>query len=192
MARSALARAERATARGSVVYKWAENYRGVVQPEVVAAEVEKLWTTKGEIRPDDLIERSRPADSPIHDLFTWDDADAAQKYRLEEARHVLRSLVVAQQTDDGRTVNPQRLIVKLMHRRNESVEGKSEVLRHAVEPHVYLPAAAVMADDDARNYYVRMAFLEAWSWRQRYKNIAKLAAIHAAIDAMAPHFGITA
>lgn len=43
----------------------------------------------GEVTPDELIEAARPEDSPLHDLFNWNDAEEAHKQR----RHVARGLI---------------------------------------------------------------------------------------------------
>lgn len=40
----------------------------------------------GAVGPEQLVERARPGDSPIHHLFEWDDAVASERYRLEQAR----------------------------------------------------------------------------------------------------------
>lgn len=42
-----------------------------------------------EIKPDDILE-----DPQFHDYFTWDDTEAAHKHRLNEARELLRSIVI--------------------------------------------------------------------------------------------------
>jgi hypothetical protein len=48
----------------------------------------------GRIKLEDVIEDARNEESPLHDYFTWDDAKAAHKQRLDEARTLLRSINV--------------------------------------------------------------------------------------------------
>ncbi len=54
----------------------------------------QLEKQHGVIRPADLVEYARPEDSRLHSLFEWDDAKAAQKYRLWEARQIIVNVYI--------------------------------------------------------------------------------------------------
>lgn len=41
-----------------------------------------------------LLDASRPADAPLHDEFEWNDTEAAEKYREQQARHIINSLTI--------------------------------------------------------------------------------------------------
>lgn len=43
----------------------------------------------GNISPEDLLTAAEPEDSPIHDLFEWDNATAGHKFRVDQARSVI-------------------------------------------------------------------------------------------------------
>jgi hypothetical protein len=44
-------------------------------------------------------------DSPLHAYFDWNDANAAHRYRLEQARRLIRSVkLVVETTEDSRAV----------------------------------------------------------------------------------------
>ena len=47
----------------------------------------------GLLKPEDVVEAARPANSPLHTRFTWDDSDAAHQYRLEQARKLIRTTI---------------------------------------------------------------------------------------------------
>jgi hypothetical protein len=51
-----------------------------------------LEREKGRLIPADLVEDARDPDSPLHAYFTWDDTEAAEKYRLHQARTIIRSV----------------------------------------------------------------------------------------------------
>lgn len=46
------------------------------------------------LRPVDVVEAARPISSPLHTYFDWDDANAAEKYRLDQARGLIRRVKV--------------------------------------------------------------------------------------------------
>lgn len=48
----------------------------------------------GTITPEAVIDDARSPDSPLHGEFEWDDSAAAHAYRLDQARHLIRSVRV--------------------------------------------------------------------------------------------------
>lgn len=53
----------------------------------------------GSLTPEAVVESARSPESPMHGLFTWDDAVAGQKWRLEQARELIRSVKVVISTE---------------------------------------------------------------------------------------------
>ena len=60
----------------------------------------------GQLTPSAVIGEARKPESLLHPLFDWDDASAAEAYRLDQARTVIRSVhvVVRSKTDIIRVV----------------------------------------------------------------------------------------
>jgi hypothetical protein len=48
----------------------------------------------GLLKPEEVVEEARSASNVFHDYFTWDDSSAAEKWRLNEARVLIRSCVI--------------------------------------------------------------------------------------------------
>jgi len=46
----------------------------------------------GRLLPADVLEEARNPDSPLHGHFEWDDTEAAAKYRLSQARALIRTV----------------------------------------------------------------------------------------------------
>jgi hypothetical protein len=44
----------------------------------------------GRITPEDVVQDAADPESPLHPYFDWDDAQAAHKHRLEQARTILK------------------------------------------------------------------------------------------------------
>lgn len=55
----------------------------------------------GFIRPKDVVDYARDPNTALHSHFTWDDSAAAEKYRLAEARAIIRvSIIVHESTSE--------------------------------------------------------------------------------------------
>lgn len=80
----------------ATTFAWAKGMapsRGVPAEEVGAV-VTALISERGVCSAPDLVDEARPESSPIHDLFEWDDPVAAELYRTQQARAVIRALRV--------------------------------------------------------------------------------------------------
>lgn len=60
----------------------------------VAAALRALESAAGRLAPADVVEAARDPQSPLHSHFEWDDTDAARKYRLDQARTLIRSVKI--------------------------------------------------------------------------------------------------
>lgn len=57
--------------------------------------VESIHEREGEVRPENIVAYARLLDNhPLKDYFVWDDAIAGEHYRLDQARYLLRHLVI--------------------------------------------------------------------------------------------------
>ena len=45
---------------------------------------------RGLFLPEAVVEAAKPETSPLHSQFTWDNTEAAKKYRIWEARRLQR------------------------------------------------------------------------------------------------------
>lgn len=77
-------------------YEYASGYRinQKIQAKIVGEILEKIEKRDNTITPEAVIEEAKPKKSPIHGCFNWDDAKAANEYRLWQARNLIRSVVI--------------------------------------------------------------------------------------------------
>lgn len=67
----------------------------------VLKELERLLDANGgDITVHDIVAEAARAKSPLHRMFEWDDTAAAQKYRLQQARDLLREYKITIKTDN--------------------------------------------------------------------------------------------
>ena len=69
------------------------SFSGKVEED--AAFLIKLYNDhKGKLKPSIVLDAARPKDSPIHHHFIWDNEEAAHKYRLNQARELIKSISI--------------------------------------------------------------------------------------------------
>lgn len=60
----------------------------------VREELERLRKLCGGVlMPDQVVHAAKSKSSPLHNSFDWDDTEAAQKWRIEQARRLIRVFV---------------------------------------------------------------------------------------------------
>jgi hypothetical protein len=80
----------------------------MAKEDIVAAAIRALADRSGGlITPDIVVAAARHPDSPLHSEFEWDDTAAAEKYRLDQARALIRSVKVNITTEKFDIVVPQ-------------------------------------------------------------------------------------
>ena len=118
---------------------------------------------KNQLTAQDVVNDARNTKSPIHDYFEWDDSMAAEKYRLEQARCLIRSIdiVVTYQGEE----KPVRAIVCVEYSGREA----------------YVPIQVVAKNADLRQQIIEKALSEIISWQGRYETYKELGLIFGAI-----------
>jgi hypothetical protein len=117
----------------------------------------------GVINPPDVVAAARNPKSPLHSKFTWDDTEAAEQYRLWQARQLIRVVV----TVVPRTETTERVWVSLTGDR-----GKGG----------YRALVDVLSDDDMRVQLLEEAKAEFAVFRAKFGRLSELAKVFAAMD----------
>lgn len=60
----------------------------------------KALERQGRLTPDEVLAAARDQASPLHDSFEWDEAKAAHAHRLDQARSLIRSVMVVVTVED--------------------------------------------------------------------------------------------
>lgn len=130
-----------------------------------------------ELSPAVVLTEAQPETSPIHGLFTWDNAAAAAKYRDTEARYLLRSInvVVTMENGDEREVRAFHNVT-VTHTPQLDEPGEEQVVS------VYVNARRALTEDDLRAQVIAGALRELKQWQEKYKNYQEFAIILKAVD----------
>lgn len=74
-----------------------------VSAEVLGKELAVL-NRRGQLTASGVLEAARDEDSPLHAAFEWDDDEAAERYRLMQARALIRAVQIVKSGQPPRSV----------------------------------------------------------------------------------------
>lgn len=73
-------------------YAWITGRSHRVDPQVVGDTIAEIEQREGSCHPGSLVREATPETHPCHELFEWDNDKAGHKYRVDQARRVIRSI----------------------------------------------------------------------------------------------------
>ena len=123
---------------------------------------------EGILFPNDVVEYARGPNTELHSRFEWDDSSAAEKYRLEQARGLIRVCVTI-------LPNKDRVIDTYVSLKQDrySTGGNGNQIGG------YRSSIEVMLVPKLRKTLLEEAMEEHESWEQKYRDIVELADIFA-------------
>ena len=154
-------------------YQWRPGSRFRVPARVAGPEIrriEKVVLSEGrELTPRDVVDAARSEDSPIHRLFEWDDTVAADRWRLHQARQVLRCIEIRQ-------VDPR-----------DKAETMAPIYVHATQPGtdqpIYAETRRLLTDDELQEAALDEAARLLEGVRTRFARLKQLSTLFREIDA---------
>lgn len=140
---------EKAQTYGDSLQRLAERYGGRLDAEIV-------------------VEASRNPASPLHEWFEWDDSTAAEEYRKEQARALIRAIVICEK-------NP-RVEVRAFHHvvLSEEAGGSPECY--------YVPTEDVLKNRGLLQQVLQEALDYLCWFRKKYAILKELGGVHREID----------
>lgn len=91
-------------------YQWKSGSQIKTDANIAGAVCEQLEQTVG-LTAETLLDASRPESAPLHREFEWNDEAAAEAYRRDQARYIIRSLCVKAESETN--AEPVRAFFKL-------------------------------------------------------------------------------
>jgi len=142
-------------------YKWADGTRA---PKGISAqtagEVCSELRQKGELTAKKLVEISRPEDAPLHKAFDWNDAEAAEKWREQQARLIINHIVI--KTEEAKPIRAFFNIASI---------GNN-----------YEDVVVLLQNKDTREELLKQAKRELKTFRGKYETLAELSGVFKEID----------
>lgn len=135
------------------------------------AEIEQL-RKEGKWNQSDVVEFARSPNTALHKFFTWDDSEAAKKYRLIQAQQLIVRYRISIVTPEEKVISV-RNFVSLSSDRVAGGGG-------------YRKLSDVLADDALRSQLLKDALADLTALRRKYQTLKELSGVWDAVDAIAP------
>ena len=151
-------------------FKPASHIPAKINAQAVGERLEALRLKNGgRLIVEEVVDDARDPEAPQHGAFEWDDAIAAEAYRVEQGRHLIRSITVTVET------------------RGEPVTTRAFVCVQQCDDdeHTYSSIEAVLQDASLRAQALRRAMRELRAWQQKYREYEELSGVFTAIDSIA-------
>ncbi len=133
--------------------------------ELIEAELERIrLENDGMLNPHTVVEVAREPENVLHGHFTWDDTEAAEKYRLWQARKLINTIVTILPNE----TTSVRMYVSLKDDRDD--EGG------------YRGLVDVLSDDEMRVRLLKEAFSEFNHFKMKYNHLKALAPVFKAME----------
>lgn len=123
----------------------------------------------GGLTAERVVDLARPADHPLHVRFEWDDSIAAEMYRREQARELIRSVKIKYAEDAEGRDKEVRAFVSTRDPKSPEVTA-------------YRPTEEVLADPIAQKMLLRDCRREWMAFRRKYDHLQEFAQIIAGTD----------
>lgn len=150
-------------------YYWKPEARIKIDANQAGIELEQISARfEDGLTPKNLVQASEPEAAPLHSHFEWNDMVAAGRYRQDQARYLLRMIVI--DGNEDKEVEEQRLIRAFVPISSEG-DGNE-----------YVNIVRVMSDTEMRQQVLTRAWEELEAWRRRYEDYEELAHVFAAIS----------
>lgn len=120
----------------------------------------KLADKNGKLTAKNLLEASRDEAAPLHNEFEWDDKVAAEEYRLDQARGIIRNLDIVYEKTDTEEERRVRAYVSIPG-------GKSE----------YVALENALSHESWRAHLLECAQRDLKAFMTKYRNLKELAEV---------------
>ena len=148
--------------------KWMDEFKALYKGADAQKVADEIVSIGNSATPKQIVDMARDEATELHKCFTWDDAVAAEKYRLHEARRIACHLVIEQEpSEDGKPKEPVRFF-------HQAVNGTG-----------YRPTEIIYRNIDEYQQLLDTARAELRAFQKKYSRLTELADVFGAIEALA-------
>lgn len=151
-----------------ITYGWKQGlgfFHG--DPQKCGEEIAEICGEVDSATPQDVLEKARDESTELHKCFEWDDTKAAEKYRIEQARQILRFIIV-KPTQEEVEEQKQKYEFRGFYKTSND-EG-------------YKPIQRIVVNKDEHALLLERAYAELHAFKVKYACLQELEEIFALID----------
>jgi hypothetical protein len=138
-------------------YSFREGFPFPKKKAQVVGETLSSLAEESPLTAEKVVKEAKKIKNPLHEFFEWKDSKAAAEYRLEQARHLMRSIVVQYQP------NKDSPLIRAFVTLTKEADGEGYEVT-------------------AKKRQIERALKEAEEWRRRWIHLKEFALVFQALE----------
>lgn len=147
-------------------YTWRREVASMFKGANAQKCAEEIFEIGDQIDPKQIVDKARDENTELHRCFEWDDEKAAEKYRITQARTVLRCLVFVPNEEE----TDQKKQLSIAYRTIDSAS--------------YETTRFIFKNEDSHAKLVKTALLELQRFQEKYSFLSELKVVFEAIESL--------
>ena len=131
-------------------------YKFKADAQKCADEIMEICDELESATPQQILDKARDSNTELHKCFTWDDTEAAEKWRITEARSVVRNLKIIEVKPDK---EPEPTTIRVFYKTDNSGG--------------YKPTKLILKKPDEYKTLVERCRSELLAVKQKFQNISE-------------------
>lgn len=136
----------------AIVAEWKSEVKGIFKADATKV-ADEIMSIGEAATPRQILELGRNKNTELHKCFEWNDGIAAEKYRVIQARNIVRCLVVKQPEETSQEIPEVRFFHVTQHN-----EG-------------YQPISLIIQDQDQYEKLLKQAMDELQAFKRKYNKL---------------------
>jgi len=169
-----------------MIYKFREGSRLSGDAQAVGKELETVQLHSKGLTAHTVLAWARSSHSVLHRYIEWDDAKAAEAHRIEQAGHLIRSVVVLIEPEPSSPQQVELSTVAPAPAKPAATVRAFVPVHTAAGDRVYLSTSEALADTEYRRQVLKQAHHDLDAVARKYRELQELAQVVRAID----HVGV--
>ncbi len=158
------------------IYKWGKSFNALAagvslnakfDAQDVGEELDSIRKEHGFVRPELLVERAKPKRAKYHKAFEWDAETGAERYRLEQAKLMIRSVKVVYENAEGK---------------ESEVRAFTSIINPDGKGRIYIPTEEGMERRETRDEILMQCLNGLIRWRKRWAEYNELGEVIELVD----------
>lgn len=141
---------------------------------IVVRELKRIEKEAGVITPATVIEQARSEHSPLYPFFTWDNDEAARKFREWQARVLISCVKVTFKDSDGEELTVRAFV----NVPPEEADNECDLISEGG----YISIDKASRNVNYKSQVIQYAYNQAVNWKKRFGGFKEFFAIAEAIE----------